>query len=114
MSGPIAAGVAGESTAAVRLRVDEARRRAAHRFAGAAWSSNAEIPASGLRSDWCADESGASLLSDLERRSLNLRGADRVLRMAWTVADLAGRSRPGRDDVATALGLRGASLGWAA
>jgi magnesium chelatase family protein len=37
---------------------------------------------------------------------------DRVLRMAWTLADLRAAGAPGRDDVAGALALRGAYLGW--
>lgn len=37
---------------------------------------------------------------------LTARGLDRVLRVAWTVADLAGRGRPSALDVAVALELR--------
>jgi predicted ATPase with chaperone activity len=32
--------------------------------------------------------------------------------MAWTLADLAGRQTPSRDDVARAMTLRGAALAW--
>jgi magnesium chelatase family protein len=42
----------------------------------------------------------------LERAQLTLRGYDRVVRVAWTVADLGGRSTPTRDDVSAALSLR--------
>ena len=35
-----------------------------------------------------------------------MRGVDRVLRLAWTLADLAGRAGPSTADVGTALGLR--------
>ena len=42
----------------------------------------------------------------LERGALSVRGFDRVLRVAWTLADLAGRARPGTDEVAEALGMR--------
>jgi magnesium chelatase family protein len=35
-----------------------------------------------------------------------VRGYDRVLRVAWTLSDLAGRTVPGPDEVAEALGLR--------
>jgi magnesium chelatase family protein len=38
--------------------------------------------------------------------SLSARGYDRVLRLAWTVADLQGRPRPCADDVGLALTLR--------
>ena len=43
---------------------------------------------------------------NLERGLLTARGLDRVLRVAWTVADLAGHDRPDATDVALALQLR--------
>ena len=43
---------------------------------------------------------------DMERGLLTARGLDRVLRVAWTVADLAGRDRPEAQDVDLALELR--------
>lgn len=104
----------GEGSAPVRDRVATARDRAAHRFAGLPYRLNSEIPAGDLRRRWSPDPGGAELLRDLDRASVNLRGPDRVLRMAWSVADLAGRTRPGRDDIAMACSLRGASAGWAA
>jgi magnesium chelatase family protein len=36
---------------------------------------------------------------------ISARGADRVIRLSWTVADLADIERPGADEVACALGL---------
>jgi magnesium chelatase family protein len=42
----------------------------------------------------------------LERGLLTARGLDRVLRVAWTVADLAGHDRPDAGDVALAFQLR--------
>ncbi|GAA2899011.1 hypothetical protein GCM10010524_33780 [Streptomyces mexicanus] len=42
----------------------------------------------------------------LERGLLTARGLDRVLRVAWTVADLVGHDRPDAGDVALALQLR--------
>lgn len=42
----------------------------------------------------------------LERGTITMRGYDRVLRVAWTLADLAGRGAPGADDVGHALSLR--------
>jgi magnesium chelatase family protein len=51
----------------------------------------------------------------LERGTLSARGLDRVFRVAWTLADLAGRDRPGVEEVGGALALRtGAGWGWAA
>ena len=46
----------------------------------------------------------------LEQGRLTLRGYDRVLRVAWSAADLAGLEVPGRDEVATGLALRSGEL----
>jgi magnesium chelatase family protein len=43
---------------------------------------------------------------DMERGLLTARGLDRVLRVAWTVADLRGADRPEASDIAVALELR--------
>ncbi|MBN9179022.1 MAG: ATP-binding protein, partial [Microbacterium sp.] len=47
----------------------------------------------------------------LQRGAITLRGYDRVLRVAWSIADLAGRERLESDDIGRALylkkGLRG-------
>ena len=48
----------------------------------------------------------ADLDRAVDRGTLSLRGVDRVLRVAWTLADLAGRAAPGRGDIGHALLLR--------
>ncbi|MER5452338.1 YifB family Mg chelatase-like AAA ATPase [Streptomyces sp. NPDC002764] len=100
-------GARGESTAAVADRVRAARQRAAARLAGTPWRTNSEIPGRELRSRWHA-ASGAmdEAERNLERGVLTARGLDRVLRVAWTVADLVGHDRPDATDVALALQLR--------
>ncbi|MFD7701056.1 YifB family Mg chelatase-like AAA ATPase [Streptomyces caelestis] len=102
-----AGGARGESTATVADRVRGARDRAAARLAGTPWRANSEIPGRELRSRWHA---APGALDDaersLERGVLTARGLDRVLRVAWTVADLAGHDRPDAADVALALQLR--------
>ena len=102
-----------ESSADVRARVEQARERARRRLLGTPWRCNADVPTGQLRGDWSPDPAGAEILHEAERRSANLRGVDRVLRMAWTLTDLAGRDRPGRDEVTAALSLRGAQTSWA-
>ncbi len=103
--------VAEESSAVVRERVAQARQRSSFRLREHPWAVNAEIPGSQLRHCWPASSSAVHLLEDQVRRgSLTLRGADRVLRVAWTLADLAGLARPGTDEVASALALRGSEL----
>jgi magnesium chelatase family protein len=42
----------------------------------------------------------------MERGLLSARGLDRVLRVSWTLADLAGRPHPDAEDVRLALQLR--------
>jgi len=36
---------------------------------------------------------------------VSARGADKIVRVAWSVADLAGKQRPGSDEIKTAIGL---------
>ncbi|MFI5684898.1 YifB family Mg chelatase-like AAA ATPase [Streptomyces sp. NPDC051636] len=100
-------GARGECTATVADRVRAARERAAARLAGTPWRTNSEVPGRELRSRWHA-ASGAmdEAERNLERGVLTARGIDRVLRVAWTVADLVGHDRPGATDVALALQLR--------
>jgi magnesium chelatase family protein len=101
------AGARGEPTATVADRVRAARERAAARLTGTPWRTNSEVPGRELRSRWHA---AAGALDEaernLERGVLTARGLDRVLRVAWTVADLVGRDRPDASDVALALQLR--------
>ncbi|MFK4147475.1 YifB family Mg chelatase-like AAA ATPase [Streptomyces sp. NPDC004065] len=100
-------GARGESTATVADRVRAARERAAARLAGTPWRTNAELPGRELRSRFQA-AAGAMDEAErgLERGVLTARGLDRVLRVAWTVADLSGHDRPDATDVALALQLR--------
>ncbi|MYU01205.1 MULTISPECIES: YifB family Mg chelatase-like AAA ATPase [unclassified Streptomyces] len=97
----------GEPTAAVAARVREARDRAAERLAGTPWTTNSEVPGHELRTRLLtAPGALAAAERDLERGLLTARGLDRVLRVAWTVADLRGAPRPEARDVAVALELR--------
>ncbi|WP_405619653.1 YifB family Mg chelatase-like AAA ATPase [Streptomyces sp. NBC_00076] len=100
-------GARGESTAAVADRVRGARARAQARLADTPWRTNSEVPGRELRGRWYA-ASGAmdEAERNLERGVLTARGLDRVLRVAWTVADLVGHDRPDATDVALALQLR--------
>lgn len=98
---------AGSSSDAAE-RIAEARARAARRLAGTSWRLNAEVPGSWLRSAEGRPRSGATVALDraLERGGLTMRGHDRVLRLAWTLADLDGLDRPGSEQVGRALLLR--------
>ncbi|SEM37774.1 YifB family Mg chelatase-like AAA ATPase [Streptacidiphilus jiangxiensis] len=102
---------AAESSASVAARVLAARERAAARYREAPWGLNGEVPGHELRT---RHPLGPDALRDAEREMergfLTARGLDRVLRVAWTAADLAGADRPHRDHVRTALALRGTAF----
>ena len=100
-----------EGSAQIANRVGLARTRAATRYVGLPWSLNAHLPAGELRRHWAPDPDGCALLIEAERGGLSLRGADRVVRVAWTLADLLEADAPGREHIAMALGLRGADGG---
>ncbi|MFE9775691.1 YifB family Mg chelatase-like AAA ATPase [Streptomyces sp. NPDC005931] len=100
-------GARGESTATVADRVRTARERAAARLTGTPWRTNSDIPGRELRTRWHAAPGAMDEAErHLERGGLTARGLDRVLRVAWTVADLVGHDRPDPTDVALALQLR--------
>ncbi|WP_330460063.1 YifB family Mg chelatase-like AAA ATPase [Streptomyces sp. NBC_00820] len=100
-------GARGESTATVAERVREARERAAARLTGTAWRTNSEVPGRELRGRFRAAAGAMDEAErNLERGVLTARGIDRVLRVAWTVADLVGHDRPDATDVGLALHLR--------
>ena len=112
----LAANASAEPSAAVAARVATARVRQARRYAGTPWRLNAEVPGPVLRRDW-------PLPSDVSRRfdamldrpeRPSARGVDRMLRLAWTCADLAGRDAPDAQDIALAMRLRDAGGRWAA
>jgi len=95
-----------ESSRTVALRVLQARERAAHRLRGTPWRLNAEIPGSQLRRTWPPAPGALRVVErSLERGQISARGVIKVIRVAWTIADLAGRPHPTRDDCDTALGL---------
>lgn len=96
------------SSALARERVAEARAAAVERLAGTPWSLNSEVPGPWLRGPdvRLAGSATAGLDRALERGGITMRGYDRVLRVAWSIADLEGVSRPGADQVGQALYLR--------
>jgi magnesium chelatase family protein len=97
-----------EDTATVAARVAAARDRMAARLAATPWRVNAEVPGHVLRRDWPLPWSVvAAAEQELDRGGLTARGVDRVLRVAWTLADLAGRERPDAGDVQVAMQFRG-------
>src|ERR1700733_14452426 len=95
-----------EPSSVVAERVAAARQRMARRLHGTGWRLNAEIPGRELRRQY-APAPGA--LVPLERAmdlgEISARGVARVIRLAWTVADLGGAPRPTAAEISYALGL---------
>ena len=92
-----------ETSAVVRERVLEARRRQRRR----GLRCNAEIPDRALDEQVTAEASALDLLGEaVERFALSARGARRLMRVARTIADLAGRATTNRAAIAEALQLR--------
>jgi magnesium chelatase family protein len=95
-----------ESSPVVAARVAAARERTAARLRGTPWRLNAEIPGSELRR---AFPPSPGSLAPLERAmdlgQISARGVDRVIRVAWTLADIAGIARPTVSETSYALGL---------
>ncbi|MFB4316768.1 YifB family Mg chelatase-like AAA ATPase [Actinomadura sp. 21ATH] len=95
-----------EKSEVVAERVLEARDRTLKRLAGTPWRCNSEIPGPDLRRRFTPPPEAMRAADDaLQNGSLSARGFDRILRVAWTIADLAGRDRPAEDDVGGALAL---------
>ncbi len=95
-----------EPSAVVAQRVAAARERAAARLSATPWRLNAEVPGSELRRTFPPTAGAmAPLARAMDLGQLSARGVDRVLRVAWTVADLAAVPRPGINETSYALGL---------
>ncbi len=95
----------GERSMPVRERVAAARLRQQHRLGGG--RCNAEMTPEQTRRHCALDGAGERILREgHERLGLSGRGWDRVLRVARTIADLAGEEAISGDHLANALGLR--------
>ncbi|MFJ6271549.1 YifB family Mg chelatase-like AAA ATPase [Pseudarthrobacter oxydans] len=99
-----------EDTATVARRVLGARSRQRERLAAYGLETNAQIPGRILRGELRLPPAVTRILDhSLERGILTARGYDRVLRLAWTLADLGYREQPDINDIGQALGLRQAT-----
>ncbi|WKD59063.1 YifB family Mg chelatase-like AAA ATPase [Corynebacterium caspium] len=98
-----------ESSAIIAERVLCARERAQHRWAKAGIEAvvNAQVSTVQIRRNFSAEESAMALLEAyLAQGLLTQRGVDRSLKLAWTIADLAGASHPSLEHVGATLELR--------
>ncbi len=93
----------GETSPEVAERVQLARRRQFSRQAGC----NADV-ADAVLQGWRLTDATVELIERaMERFAMSVRAQRRVLKVARTIADLAGREHVARDDVAEALAFRG-------
>ncbi|CUR59803.1 Magnesium-chelatase (Mg-protoporphyrin IX chelatase) [metagenome] len=96
-----------ESSAVVRARVEQARERQRARYRGLHWRTNAQAPGPVLSERWPLQPPAARQLDrELQLGRVTRRGATRVHRLAWTVADLHGVEVPALEELDVALRLR--------
>ncbi len=98
---------AGESSATIRARVVAARERQRQRYEGTGIACNARLSGKLLRT-YCplTDGQSALLLRAVEQLGLSARAFDRILRVARTIADLAGLDVPGDNELYEAIQFR--------
>jgi magnesium chelatase family protein len=101
-------GGGGESSKAIRSRVEMARHRQSERLAGSGARVNARMSGRQVRR-FCAPPPEATelLQQAVSRLGLSARGHDRVLKVARTIADLAGCERIVAEHVSEAVQYRG-------
>ena len=96
-----------EASRTVAARVHEARRAQRERLGRWGHELNSEVSAELLKTELRLSRTATvDLDKAMDRDVLTGRGYARVLRVAWTMADLAGLAVPGRDCVSTALAFR--------
>lgn len=113
--GSLASARPGECTSVVARRVSQARNAQTERWKECGWHLNRQVPGPFLRSK----KGGFSqpligkVDTVVETGRLTMRGAQRVLRLAWTLADLEGKTSPGIEQLGAAMTLRqqGESIG---
>jgi magnesium chelatase family protein len=99
----------GEASSSIRQRVEAARGRQRDRLAGTPYSANGQVPGAVARRLARLSIGAESLLAQaVDRFALSGRAFDRVLRVARTIADLAGSAGVGAEHLAEALGYRAA------
>jgi magnesium chelatase family protein len=97
------------TSAEARSLVTSARARMHARLEGTGWTTNTEVAGSWLRGAGRAEPGSTKDLDRaLDLGTLTMRGWDRVMRLAWTLADLGGIDLPGEPQVRAAIGLRSA------
>lgn len=97
----------GESSTSIRKRVIAARLLAAERLSQFGWQLNSQMSARTLRTHFSPERSAMNFLHDeLDKENITARGLHAIIRLSWTLADLAGGRTPTLTDVHNAYALR--------
>ena len=97
----------GEPSSAVRARVEAARKRQRARFEGTPLTCNADMGPAEIRQYCQVDEAAQSLLkAAMQQMHLSARAYHRVLKLARTIADLAGSEVIQTSHIAEAIQYR--------
>jgi magnesium chelatase family protein len=97
----------GETSAAIRARVQAARQRQSERFIGTDIVSNSDMRLAEVRKYCKLDETGDSLIrTAMSQLNLTARAYHRILKLARTIADLAGSENIQTPHLAEALQYR--------
>jgi magnesium chelatase family protein len=97
----------GEPSAAIRAWVETARVRQRQRFAGMRLLSNADMGPAEVRDFGRIDDAGKSLLrAAMQQLHMSARAYHRILKLARTIADLAGSERIETAHLAEAIQYR--------
>ena len=100
-----------ESSKLVRERVSAARESARSRLSDSPWSTMAEVPASQMTALWPLAPDATKYL-DRHTVSDSLRGRERVMRVMWSLADLADVGEPRKEQIDQAIELRSQEVEW--
>ena len=98
---------AGETSETVRGRIEEARARQVHRFREESFCYNSGIPQRRMKEYIHLGDQETELLKQVyQQGGLSARGYFKVLRLARTIADLAGQEEIRKEDLVEALFFR--------
>jgi magnesium chelatase family protein len=95
-----------DTSKTVLNRVKNARDSQLERLNDTPWKLNSEVPGSYMRNILKNSELIPKLNNLVDKGILSLRGSDRTLRLAWTLADLEGKLIPDNNHIDIALSMR--------